>query len=171
MVDLLAILVHIGIISLTSYSGSAQGLFYEIGVTQLHWITNQDYVSYLGFGFASPGPQAFSPATFIGYGKSVYWSVVWLSTFAIYTMPVTLAILSGRYLKKWINKPVIQHFVHTVGVASAGLLVAIGIKILAANELSLLYALIAVGAAIAVNKKVNPLIIIGMGLLLGLFVR
>ena len=170
MVDLLAILVHIGIISLTSYSGSAQGLFYEIGVTQLHWITNQDYVSYLGFGFASPGPQVFSLATFIGYGKAGLVGGL-VGTFAIYTMPVTLAILSGRYLKKWINKPVIQHFVHTVGVASAGLLVAIGIKILAANELSLLYALIAVGAAIAVNKKVNPLIIIGMGLLLGLFVR
>jgi chromate transport protein ChrA len=96
MVDLLAILVRIGIISLTSYSGSAQSLFYEIGVTQLHWITNQDYVSYLGFGFASPGPQVFSLATFIGYGKAGLLGGL-VGTFAIYAMPVTLAILSGRY--------------------------------------------------------------------------
>lgn len=169
MIELAQIFLHIVLISLTSYSGSAQSLFYEVGVTQLHWITNQDYISYLGFGFASPGPQVFSLATFIGYGKAgIVGGLV--GTLGIYFMPVTLAIISGKYLQRWIKKPATHYFVTSIGVVSAGLLGAIGIKILTANHLSALYVLIALMAAIAINKKINPLIIIAAGLIVGLFI-
>ncbi len=170
MADLIHIFLHIAVISITSYSGSAQSLFYEVGVSQLQWVTNQDYISYLGFGFASPGPQVFSLATFMGYGRAGLAGGI-VGTIAIYLMPVTLAIFSGKYLKKWVKKNSAQYFVQAVGVASAGLLAAIGGKILMANELTFLYLFIAVASAIAVNKKVSPLIIILAGLLFGLLIR
>jgi len=170
MTDLISIFLHIVLISVTSYSGSAQSLFYDVGVTQLHWVTNLDYTTYLGFGFASPGPQVFSLATFMGYGKAgIVGGIV--GTIAIYLMPVVLAIASGKYLKKWIQKSSAKFFVQAIGIAAAGLLASIGIQILSANKLSVLYILIALSAAVAVNKKVSPIVIIVTGLLLGLIIR
>ncbi len=170
MIELLSIFLHVALISVTSYSGSAQSLFYEVGVTQLQWVTNQDYTSYLGFGFASPGPQVFSLATFMGYGKAgVLGGLV--GTIAIYLAPVALAIFSGKYLKKWIQKDNAKYFVQAVGIAASGLLASIGIQILGSSNISVIYVAIAVGAAIAINKKVSPLLIIALGLLFGLAIR
>ncbi len=167
MPELIHIFLRLCLISITSYSGSAQILFYEVGVQQLHWVTNQDYASYLGFGFATPGPQVFSLATFMGYGKAGLLGAL-VGTFAIYLFPVALAIISGKYLQKLITHRHAKAFVHGVGLAAAGLLASMGISILGANELSLSYVLIAVFAALAINKKISPLLIIAVGLLVGL---
>jgi chromate transporter len=168
--ELLSIFLHVALISVTSYSGSAQSLFYEVGVTQLHWVTNQDYTSYLGFGFASPGPQVFSLATFMGYGKAGFMGGL-AGTVAIYLAPVVLAIFSGKYLKKWIHKSSAKYFVQAVGIAAAGLLASIGIQIIGSSKISIIYILIAISAAIAINKKVSPLLIITLGLLFGLTIN
>jgi len=170
MPDLLYLFARLCLISVTSYSGSAQILFYEVGVQQLHWVTSQDYASYLGFGFATPGPQVFSLATFMGYGKAGVTGAI-VGTFAIYLFPVTLAIISGKYLQKLITHKHAKAFVHGVGLAAAGLLASMGLSILGANELSISYMLIALFAAIAINKKISPLLIIAVGLLIGLTLK
>lgn len=157
------------LISVTSYSGSAQSLFYDIGVTQLHWVTNQAYTSYLGFGFASPGPQVFSLATFMGYGKAGFSGAL-VGTLAIYIVPVALAVFSGKYLKKWVHGGNAQYFIQAISIAAAGLLTAIGVQIIGSGRVSVLYIIIAIGAAIGINKKVSPVLIIALGLLLGLAV-
>ncbi len=167
MSSLLELFLNICLVSITSYSGSAQSVFYEIGVHQLNWITNQDYISYLGFGFASPGPQVYSLATFMGFGHSKFVGAL-IGTIAIYLIPISLAILTGKYLQKWIQKKYALYFIKSVSLVAAGLLLSIGVKILTANQISLAYLLIAAISAIAVYKKVSPVIIIITGLLLGL---
>ncbi len=170
MLELIDFFIHILLISVTSYSGSAQSLFYDVGVEQLQWISNQAYISYLGFGFASPGPQVFSLATFMGYGHSGLLGAV-LGTLGIYIMPVLFAILSGKYLARWIHNPGVQSFVKTIGIAAAGLLASIGIKIVDIQNTSFVFWLIAAAAAIAAIKKVNPIFIIISGLLLGILLQ
>lgn len=99
MIELLNIFIHIATISLISYTGSAQAVFYDIGVRQLQWISSGDYTNYLGFGFASPGPQVFSLATFMGFGVAS-WAGALVATVAIYLLPIILVIITGRYLEK-----------------------------------------------------------------------
>lgn len=170
MPELLNLFLKIALISVTSYSGSAQSLFYDVGVSQLQWVTNQDYISYLGFGFASPGPQVFSLATFMGYGKFGLLGGL-VGTIAIYIMPIMLSILSARYLTKRIHNPGVESFIQTVGIAAAGLLAGIGIKILTDNHISPLYLFIAITAVFATVKKVSPIFIIVSGLLIGLLLQ
>ena len=170
MDKLVSLLIHLIAISLSGYTGSAQAIFYDIGVTQLHWITSQDFTNYLGFGFASPGPQVFSLATFMGY-RFAGWSGALVGTLGIYTMPVVLAVAVGRYLQTWIKKARTKYFIKSVSLAAAGVLFAISLKIINANHISIIYALIAVSAAIAINKRVSPLLIILAGLGIGLFLH
>lgn len=169
MASLLEVFLHIFLISTTAYTGSAQAVFYDVGVQQLGWISNVDYTNFLGFGFATPGPQVFSLATLMGFGAAGWQGAV-VATFAIYLLPIILAILAGRYLEKWIVKDNFIYFIRIVGLAAAGVLFYIGTSIISANEVTPLYTVIAIGAIVANIQKVNPLFIIIAGLLVGLFI-
>lgn len=156
-------------ISLTAFSGSAQALFYDFSVQRTHWLSPHDFAAYLGFGFATPGPQVVSIATFIGYSAGGFSGAL-VGTLAIYATPCLLAILSGRYLGKLIHHERADYFIQAIGLTSAGLLTAIGITILRVNPVSYMYLFIATGSFLAVVKwKVNPLFIITIGGLLGIF--
>lgn len=167
MADLISIFLHIVLVSLTGYTGSAQAVFYDIGVQQLHWISTVDYTNYLGFGFASPGPQVFSLATFMGFGVAG-WRGALVGTLAIYLLPILFAVIAGKYLEKWLLKKHFVYFIKIIGLAAAGVLFFIGVNILSKNHISFLYVLIAVAATFAAIKKVNSFLIIVAGLLLGL---
>lgn len=168
MSELIDIFVKTFIVSLFAYSGSAQAVFYDMGVQQTRWINAQDFANYLGFGFATPGPQVFSLATFIGFGAGGFYGAL-IGTFAIYVTPVTLAILAGRYMHHITEKDYMKYFIRAVGISATGMLIAIAVKIIGNNPISVGYIAIAIFAAIAVNRKVNPLIIIFLGLISGLF--
>jgi chromate transporter len=168
MSELLGIFFHIFMVSLTAYSGSAQAVFYDMGVQQSHWISSRDFANYLGFGFATPGPQVFSLATFMGFGAGGFKGAL-AGTIAIYVAPITLSIFAGRYLRTWIEKDYMLYFIKAVGISATGLLIAIGIKIIGANALTIGYIVITGLAFIATLRKVNPIFIIVFGLMAGLF--
>lgn len=170
MLELLSLFWHVVLISLVSFTGSAQAVFYDVAVSQLHYVTKLDFTNFLGFGFASPGPQVFSFATFMGFAVAS-WVGALVGTLAIYFLPVAFAILVGRYLQDWMRKESIQHMIKIIGLAAAGVIFAVALRILNGNHYSLLYLAIIAASAVAINKKVSPLIIIASGLLLGLFLR
>lgn len=167
MIELLDIFVKIFIVSLFAYSGSAQAVFYDMGVSRSNWISAQDFANYLGYGFATPGPQVFSLATFIGYGAGGLYGAM-IGTIAIYITPITLAILAGKYLHYITEKDYMQYFIHAIGICATGMLIAIALKIIGSNNISVGYIAITLLAIIAVNKKINPLFIIVIGLFGGL---
>ena len=162
------VFVHIFVVSLIAFSGSVQALFYDVGVQQTHWVNAKDFANFLGFGFATPGPQVFSLATFIGYGAGGLAGAV-AGTLAIYITPIALSILAGRYIRRWIEKDYAQYFMRTVGLCATGMLAAIALKIIGTNTLSIGYLFIALASFIAINRKINPLFIILFGLVGGLF--
>ncbi len=165
--QLLIIFGYMFFISLVGFAGSSQPLFYEVAVERTHWLTPHDFTTFLGFGFASPGPQLFSIATFIGYSAHGFSGAL-VATIAIYGTPCVLAVLTGRYLSRYIHHERADYFLKSVGLAAAGVLIAIGVNLLQANPLSVTYLLIAVGAFMAIAKwKVNPLFIIVAGGMLG----
>ncbi len=165
--QLITIYGYILIISLAGFAGSSQSLFYDLAVDHTHWLTPQDFAAFLGFGFASPGPQLFSIATFIGYaGGGLSGAVV--ATFAIYLTPVILAILSGRYLSNFIHHKRAGNFLMAIGLSASGVLIAIGYKLFSVNTISLVYLIITVGAFLAIARwKINPLFIILTGGVIG----
>ncbi len=161
--QLLTIYGYILIISLTGFAGSSQSLFYDLAVDHTHWLSPQDFATFLGFGFASPGPQLFSIATFIGYAGGG-WSGAVVATFAIYITPVILAILSGRYLSNYIHHKRADNFLLAIGLSASGVLIAIGYRLFSVNAISLVYAIIVLGSFLAIARwKVNPLFIIVVG--------
>lgn len=170
MITFFSIFFHIFAVSLLAYTGSAQALFYDMSVEQTRWLRPQDFANFLGFGFATPGPQVFSLGTFIGYGAGGIVGAL-IGTIAIYIAPITLSIFVGRYLRRWIEKDYAYYFIRSVGICATGLLIAIGVKIFGQNHISVVYAAIAVLAFIASTRKINPLFIIIFGLLGGLFLH
>lgn len=169
--QMLQIFGYMLLISLTAFTGSAQALFYEIGVQRTHWITARDFSTFLGFGFASPGPQVFTAATFIGYSAGGLLGAL-IGTVAIFVTPCVLAMVAGRYLRRWIHGERAGYFVQAVGIAAAGMLIAIGVGLLKANQITLIYALIASLSFLAVARwKINPFFVVLIGGLVGAFIK
>ncbi len=169
--QMLQIFGYMFLISLTAYTGSAQALFYEVGVQQTHWLMPQDFSTFLAFGFATPGPQVFTIATFIGYSAGGIIGAL-VATIAIFITPIILAIVAGRYLKGWIEGERAGYFVQAVGITAVGLLVAIGLRLLGANPITIEYGIIAALSFLAVGFwRINPFFVIVIGGLAGVFIK
>ncbi len=58
--DLAYLFVVSLLISVATFGGGSQALFYQYGVLQTHWITRTDLSAVLAFGYATPGPGIWS---------------------------------------------------------------------------------------------------------------
>lgn len=168
---LLSVMFSMFFISAVAFNGSGQFWFYELGVVRTHWLNPTDFSSFLAFGFATPGPQVYGLATFIGYHEAGVAGAL-LATIAICTIPCSLAIVVSRYFQKWLQSESIDHFILGVGVAAAGLLVAAGFKLLRSQPTSIYYLVIALGACVLNSKRrVKTIWIIIVSGLLGVLIR
>jgi chromate transporter len=157
-------------ISLVSFGGGAQALFYQTGVTQTHWLGNNDLSAVLAFGYATPGPAVFGTATFIGYHLHGLFGAI-VGSVGIFIMPFLLALLAAKYLSKLLENVHAEQFVKGVGLAAAGIVAATALVILQPQHLPVWGIGIAVGSfAVAIfRKRTSPLFILIVGGLLGVF--
>jgi chromate transporter len=170
MTDLLYLFVSSLFISLVSFGGGAQALFYQTGVTQTHWLNNNDLSAVLAFGYATPGPAIFGTATFIGYHLDGLFGAI-VGSIGIFIMPFLLALLAAKYLSKLLENAHAQQFVKGVGLAAAGIVAATALLILQPQHLPIWGILIAATSFVLVifRKRTNPLLILTVGGLLGVF--
>jgi len=157
-------------ISLVTFGGGSQALFYQFGVVQNHWITSNDLSSVLAFGYATPGPAVFGTAAFIGYKLAGPLGAI-IGTIGIFIMPFLLATLAAKHLAKFVDEPHVHYFIKGVGLAAAGIVAATAFSVVGVHPLTFIQVAIAVGSLIASLKfKINPLFILVVGGLLGVVI-
>ena len=158
------------LISLATFGGGSQALFYQYGVLQTHWITPTDLSAVLAFGYATPGPAVFGVATFIGYRIGGFAGAA-IGTIGIFLVPFVAALVVSRYLNHLLQNPPAEMFVKGVGLAATGLVAATAFGVVQVDTVSLWQVIIAVSSlVVSIRWKVNPLYVIVVGGLIGLVV-
>lgn len=157
------------LISLVTFGGGSQALFYQMAVQQKGWITNGDLSAVLAFGYATPGPAVFGTATFIGYHLAGIPGAL-VGTVGIFLAPFLLALLATRFLSHLLENPHAKFFVRGVGLAAAGLVAATAIQVMRPKTMSWLYICIAVVAFVATMRRAHPLFVLIVGGVFGLVI-
>lgn len=168
--DLLQLFVASILISLATFGGGSQALFYQYGVLQTHWITPTDLSAILAFGYATPGPAVFGTATFIGYKVAGITGAV-IGTIGIFIVPFVLSLIAAKYLTHLLKNPHAELFVKGVGLAATGLVAATAFGVLDYNTASMWQLVIVVGSIAASLKwKLNPVFVLLAGGIIGLII-
>lgn len=152
------------LISLSTFGGGAQALFYQMGVLQTHWITRTDLSAMLAFGYATPGPAVFSTATFIGYKLGGVPGAV-VGTIGIFIVPFVLSLVAVRYFGHLLENPHAGAFIKGIGLAVAGLVGATAIGVLS-HQTSVQWwqIIVALAACTATLKwQLNPVMVLLVG--------
>lgn len=165
--DLLELFVASILISLATFGGGSQALFYQYGVLQTQWITRTDLSAVLAFGYATPGPAVFGTATFIGYSVAGVTGAV-IGTIGIFIVPFALSLIAAKYLTHLLKNPHAELFVQGVGLAATGLVAATAFGVLDYNSIAMWQFAVVIGALGASLKWKNPLFILLVGGILGL---
>lgn len=168
--DLLQLLVASILISLATFGGGSQALFYQYGVVQTHWITPNDLSAILAFGYATPGPAVFGTATFIGYKVAGITGAV-IGTIGIFIVPFVLSLITAKYLTHVLKNPHAELCVKGIGLAVTGLVAATALSVLNYNTAPIWQLVIVIGAVVASLKwKLNPLFVLLAGGMIGLII-
>jgi chromate transporter len=156
------------LISASTFGGGSQGLFYQYSVLQNHWISKADLSSVLAFGYATPGPAVFGTATFIGYHIGGIPGAL-VGTIGIFIIPFLSAFIAAKYLKNLLQNIHAQRFVKGIGLAATGLIAATAFGIFNFGSAAAWQIAIAVAALIiSLCWKMNPLVILLAGLIIGI---
>jgi chromate transporter len=167
LAHLLYLLTASLLISVSSFGGGAQALFYQFGVLQTHWITRGDLSAVLAFGYATPGPAVFGTATFIGYKVDGTIGAT-VGTIGIFIVPFLASVMATKYFGHLLHTKQAEHFVIGVGLAAAGVVAATAFGVLHSQAIVWWQLFILVGTLYAsIKYKVNPLFLLLAGGLLG----
>lgn len=169
MADLWYLFWNSVLISLITFGGGSQALFYQTMVVQKPFITSDDLSAVLAFGYATPGPAVFGTATFVGYSIAGLPGAI-IGSIGIFLMPFLLALLAARYVAHLLEHPHTHFFIKGVGLAAAGVVAAIAISIVQTSKLDIGHIAIALAAfaVMLIWRKANPLFVLLAGALIGL---
>jgi chromate transporter len=168
---LIYLFVNSLLISVVSFGGGAQALFYQTAVLQKHLISSNDLSAVLAFGYATPGPAVFGTATFIGYRIAGLPGAI-VGSIGIFLMPCVLGLLTARYISHWLDNPHAKLFIKGVGLAASGVVAATAVSVAHLNVQDAWRAAIAVSSfgVMLRWKRINPLFVLVTGGILGLMV-
>ncbi len=156
------------LISISTFGGGSQALFYQYGVLQNQWISREDLSAVLAFGYATPGPAVFGTATFIGFQIAGLPGAL-IGTVGIFIIPFMAAFLAAKYLRHLLTNIHAQQFVKGVGLAATGLVAATAFGIFDFGNAAIWQIIIAIAAlVISLRWKTNPLFILLAGLIIGI---
>lgn len=166
--DILSLFLLSLLISISTFGGGSQALFYQYGVLQNNWISKEDLSAVLAFGYVTPGPAVFGTATFIGYQIGGIPGAL-IGTVGIFIIPFLAAFLAAKYLKHFLKNIHAQQFVKGVGLAATGLVAATAFGIFNFGSAASWQIAIALAALIiSLRWKTNPLFILLAGLAVGI---
>lgn len=166
--DLIYLFVISLLISVSTFGGGSEALFYQYGVLQTRWINETDFSAVMAFGYATPGPAVFGTATFIGYRIGGLGGAI-IGTIGIFIVPFLTSFLAAKYFRHILTHSLAHYFIQGVGLAAAGLVAAPVFIIFDVSEAAVWQIVIAIIALIiSLKTKVNPVYILLMGLVSGL---
>lgn len=155
-------------ISLATFGGGSQALFYQFGVQQTHWIDKTDLSAILAFGYATPGPAVFGTATFIGYKLGGIPGAV-IGTIGIFIVPFAMSIFAAKYFTHLLKNQHAALFVKGVGLAATGLVAATAFGVIDVQAIAWWQAVVALGSlGASIKWGLNPLFVLLAGGIIGL---
>jgi chromate transporter len=169
--EVLQLLVLSMVISISTFGGGSQALFYQYAVLENRWITTEDLSAVLAFGYATPGPAVFGTSTFIGYHLAGIPGAI-IGTIGIFIIPFISAFMAAKYLSRFLMNPHVRQFLKGVGLAATGLVAATTFRIFDYGTAQLWQLAIAVIAlAVSVKWRPNPVYLLLAGLCIGLLLK
>lgn len=166
--DLLQLFVLSVFISLATFGGGSQALFYQFGVQQTHWIDKTDLSAVLAFGYATPGPAVFGTATFIGYKLGGVPGAI-VGTVGIFIVPFIMSIFAAKYLTHLLKNQHARLFVQGVGLSAAGLVAATAFGVIDVGAIAWWQIVVALGSlGASIKWGLNPLFVLLAGGAIGL---
>lgn len=168
MTDLIYLFLYALLISLVTFGGGSQALFYQFAVQQKQWISSADLSAALAFGYATPGPAVFGIATFIGYRLDGLFGAL-VGTVGIFLIPFVASIIATRYLSGMLASPPAAYFLKGVGLAAAGLVAATALGVVGYESVKVWQvAVLLISLIVSVRWKTNPLLVLVVGGAVGL---
>jgi len=165
---LLELFVYFAIISMLAFGGgnAAISLLERISVSEMRWITPQDFAAAIGFAYITPGPVLIT-AAFIGH-RVAGLSGALVATLGVFLVPWLLSVLASHQVRRHLDHPWLQGFGLGAAPAVIGLL---GITVFTLGSYAFfgwLYWVIA-GTALILTlfSKVSPILILIGGTILG----
>lgn len=168
--ELLSLFALSVLISISTFGGGSQALYYQYAVVQNQWLTKSDLSAVLAFGYATPGPAAFGTSTFIGYSLAGIPGAA-IGTLGIFIVPFIASFLAAHYLRNLTQNIHVRYFVRGIGLAATGLVAATAYSLLEPFDAAGWQLLIAAGAfTISLAWNINPFPILMVGLILGIII-
>jgi chromate transporter len=156
------------LISLLAFGGggAALPLVERLAVSEMGWVSPQDFATAVACGYVTPGPVLIT-ATFIGYRAAGLTGAV-ASTVGIFLMPWFLAAAAAQQLQRFLQHRWLAGFGRGAAPAVVGLLGVTALSIAKQSFTHWAYALIAVIALVlALWTKVHPILILIGGAAMG----
>jgi chromate transporter len=139
-------------------------------VSDLHWLTTQQFVDTIAFSQATPGPILVS-AVFIGY-KLAGVAGAAFATIAMFAPSAILMIMVSKVFKKNKDHTLVKDMIAGIKVVVIGLIASSAIKILSQQHLSVSIAVIAIASLILSFKyKVSPVYLITASISIGILTK
>ncbi len=134
-------------------------------VTDLHWITMQNFLYFVSVAQVTPGPIAVNMATFIGYNLEGFWGAI-VATLGVASPSFAIIVLIAAVLHNLSKTPFYKAFINGVKPVIVALLIG-AIYLIAHGSFHSItpYILAIIAFAIFIKLKVNAfLLLIGMGI-------
>jgi len=145
-------------------------LMQTLFVTDLHWLTTQQFIDAIAFSQATPGPILVS-ATFIGYKLAGVTGAV-IATVGMFTPSAILMIIVSKLFKKTKDHSFIKDMVTGIKVVVIGLIISSAIRILYQQPFSINIILIAlVALMLSFKYKVSPVYLIIGSISIGIITK
>jgi len=168
---LVSLFLHFVLISLLAFGGgqAALPIVERITVAEQGWISGADFSTAAAFGYVTPGPVLIT-ATFIGYRAGGVLGAV-VATVGVFIAPWFLAAGSAHLLRSSLQQPWLRGFGRGAAPAAIGLLGVAALSLARSSFTSWSSMVIAALALVlSLSRKVNPLLILLGGLVLGFLV-
>ena len=139
-------------------------------VTDLAWLTKQEFLDAIAFSQSTPGPILVS-ATFIGYKLYGFWGAL-IATVSIFAPSAILMILVSRAYASLRDQPIVKNVLAGIKAVVIGLIIGSAISIGQQATWSIALAVITVAAFIASFRfKLSPVYIILSAALAGFIIE
>jgi chromate transporter len=139
-------------------------------VSELHWLTTQQFVDTIAFSQATPGPILVS-SVFIGYKLAGVFGAVFASI-AMFAPSAILMIMVSRVFKKNKDHTLVKDMIAGIKIVVIGLIASSAIKILMQQHLSVSIAVIGiVSLVLSFKYKINPVYLITASICIGVLTK
>lgn len=155
LASLVRVFVPIGVVTFGGGLAMIPAIEHTVVIEQ-HWLDAKAFADAVALGQITPGPVAIC-ATFIGYRVAGVLGA-FVATVAMFGPAIALALVAGRYVRRFGSHPIVRHAFTALAPAVIGMLAAATVSLGRASLNGVLEAVLALATFLLLLRfKVSPL--------------